>query len=460
VNTNTQKTSNTSNTSNTRESRGKLRAALDIRAAVTFLKRFSDNRPELPILAYTLVSVSRGYVSLTVYNMETGVTVKTPAADYTGESFKTCVPFRDLERAVSKLKTGELEFSFTPAVSEIRGEKNELERAGEPERFTISNGRASFTFNGKPAAEFPKLPESDTSERERVLSAEFNELAAALKFVTLAVSCEMPLHYTSGALFSFDLERGARIIGTDGHRLHVINTPGKPEFNESRAALIPGKTIEKLAGAKLPESSRFTLTLSDNLAEYKISNGNKWSIELVTHLLDTPYPDFNAVIPESYARALTLSPAEMVTAADTLAVIAKHESGRDLIVIRNGESTGELELASISDTGRAVTSVNPLEIDYRDKITSYASVLDKTGRYYFGFNYSYFAECFKLAAKNEPVTLELSGSLEPAVTRFNENGKLAVLMPVRLPESREYENNGEHYAGKYFGDTVNQGVTA
>ncbi|MFH1676606.1 MAG: DNA polymerase III subunit beta [bacterium] len=356
-------------------------------------------RPTLPILNYLLIEAEEGKVTLTGYDMEMGIRVSFPCE--IGESGSVAVKARTLSEIVSQMPEKAAEF--------VEFDFNDISR------FRISGGRSEFTLVGKPGGEYPRLP--DLGDGKEVVTLNIVKFLTNLKKTIFASSFEMPKNYTSGILLSIKGDN-LQIVATDGRRLALVSDNlGVEGRSFEKAVLIPSKTMNELARILgMGHEGSVDLRLSENLALFKLSDGSE--IEIITHLLDTPYPDYQKVIPEGSEGTITIDKNRLIESLKQVGILARQQDGRDMAVL---ECTGDKLLISskAESEGKAEVEV-PIERDGAEMKIA--------------FNYQYLLDPL-LAVEDDTITLSYSGSLEPGVLKTPSDPSYTyVIMPVRLPE--------------------------
>jgi DNA polymerase-3 subunit beta len=355
-------------------------------------------RPTLPILNYLLISAEDKKVTLTAYDMEMGMGIRVGFTGEVIEAGSVAVKGKTLSDIISQLTAEEIELDF-----------NDIQRV------QLRGGRSEFTLVGKPGSEYPRLPE--VGEEEEVLELPIDRFLVSLKRTTFACNVEMPKNFTSGVLVN--LKGGVlQIVATDGRRLAVSSDDLKSGRDESdRAVLIPAKTMQELSRVlAMGWQGDLELHLSENLALFRLSDGTE--VEIITHLLDTPYPDYEKVIPEESEGTLTIDRNRLVTALRQVGILARQHDGRDMAVL---ETSGDQLVisAKAESEGKAEVQV-PVEIDGEKMKVA--------------FNYQYLLDPL-LNIDEDNVTLSYAGSLDPGIVRLpSDNSYTYVIMPVRLPE--------------------------
>jgi DNA polymerase III sliding clamp (beta) subunit (PCNA family) len=178
---------------------------------------------------------------------------------------------------------------------------------------------------------------------------------------------------------------------------------------------VPVQWVKAFNGLKVPTDETAFLEFDTNGFLY-------WRIPTeglsgTVSLLDTPYPDYQNVIPDDCTSRFRLNVPETIEALNALSVVATQRDGRDMIVVN---ANGTLNLSARSDAmGEASGMVPCTHLDGSEAV--------------FALNVHYFTETLKLADKRE-VVMSNSGSLEPVRFDYDATDRIAVVMPVRLPE--------------------------
>jgi len=370
-----------------------------LKAALKRLAAFHDARASLPILEHVHMEASDGRARLTVYDLSKSLTatVEMEGAD----TFAVAVKFRDFRKIIDKVKADTVGLDFHPD-------------ADNPE-ITIGTGRMHFTLKAKPASEFPVVPVPD--EVSATSDTTWDAFISEAAFVKAASSTDKPTNFTSGILFA--LRPGAlELIGTDGHRLHLTRIDGTHAITDGdpprrTAALVPTATIHAMTKLKLDKGATVRIGFAENIMLWSVPSEG---VDGVSHLMDTPYPDYHKVIPDDCESRFGLHIPETIEALQALSIVASERDGRDMIVV-NANGTLNLE-ARAESMGHASAVVPCTHIAGTDRK--------------FALNVFYMIETLQLA--DGDVTLATNGGLEPARFDYQGTDRIAVIMPVRLPE--------------------------
>lgn len=110
-----------------------------------------------------------------------------------------------------------------------------------------------------------------------------------LKAVSLAMAEKDIRYYLNGVLFELDNAEGYRLVGTDGHRLHIVCK--KKCTNMVHEIIMPSDTVKQLC--KLKEAF-FTVEPLEN-RQIKITTK---SGVLTVQAVDGKYPNYKRVMPK------------------------------------------------------------------------------------------------------------------------------------------------------------------
>ena len=394
----------------------------DIKTACKRVKLFTNsNRPTLPILAHVKVESDGHRLSLTGYDMEVGAGIRV-GLPVDSTAFSTCVRFADLEKIVAKLKSESLD--IIPTDREITGHDESKSYVTD---LTIKSAGLSFTLNGRTSDDYPPLPGPDGDVLAQTVS-EYGTLSQELCFVLKSTDHDStPRNFTSGVLFDYRPD-GSVLVGTDGRRLHKAFIPGhsvaSPSLTESdpRAFLPSVKPLESLVRLNVPDGHNIEIRFYESLMTWSVPDSD---LSGVTHLLDTPYPEYDKVVPD-FSNVFKLDSKATVQALDALSVIAHERDGRDMVVI--------------NANGRLNLSVKAESIGKADADLSIMHLASGTGQGTDGIrvalNIDYFGDILKQCESPDGlIQMSNAASLDPCRFDYAESGRIAVLMPVRLPES-------------------------
>lgn len=431
--------------------------ALDI---LKKMKRMISSKPTLPILNYVHAIADGQQLRLESYNMEMGGYV-TAAIPFTGDSFDELfrldslvkvldgVSHPSLSLTINHLR-GEMEpepepepaapaeetpveaSSELPPADETPVENAASDEAAESKpaeytpvrryytesEFILSSGKFSFVGPTKAGSEYPKCA-FDGPELMRV-KVGFKTFDEEARFVLVATNKEMPRNFTSGVLFNWTSDK-ITIVGTDGRRLHA--TP-LPYFDLSVAQegtmLVPVAAIDYLLKVGFAKTADIEFRV---LGEADGDMRLFWEccgISGYFHLMDTPYPDWEKVIPET-TNQFAINAGAVIAALKPIKIVASEHDGRDMAIVATGNGSMSIETVKTC-IGQAKEAVDIRRVCGENEIR-------------FALNAFYFEEALKNSVTPCGETfISCEGELDPIRFDFDGSSRIAVVMPVRLPE--------------------------
>lgn len=266
------------------------------------------------------------------------------------------------------------------------------------------HGKASIT--GFDVSDFPPLPDVADGESFELGKSELDFLAGKTLF---SVSTDQNRQNLNGAYM--DMRPGKLImVATDGHRLGkaFIELEGN---TIEKGFIVPPKAIQ-FALKSIPNDSTIEIRVSDTYVLFA-NDG----VQIVSKLIEGPYPKYEAVIPSSFQRTVQLNRTDFFNKISTVISMANARTR----MLRLRLDGNQMEL-SASDANIGGDSTEALSV-----------VHEGEGVYDIGFNGNYMLEVLKLC-QCEEVILRMNGPLsaciiEPVGTDMN---CMFLLMPLRL----------------------------
>ncbi|MDD4996322.1 MAG: DNA polymerase III subunit beta [Patescibacteria group bacterium] len=232
----------------------------------------SSNRVSLPILNNILLTTQKGYLKLSVTNLETAIETKIRAK--IEKEGQITIPSQILNNYIELLPNEVLNFELI---------KKEL---------IIKSKKQTAKIKGISAEEFPIIPQIETKEKFTINS---DILKNVLEKTLFAISSSEIRIELSGALFSFndpDLNK-LSIVGTDSYRLTEKQVDLKKiSFKNNKKIIIPIKTLQEVLRI-IKNKDEVEICLSENQILFIYQN-----TELISRIIDGEYPDYKQTIPE------------------------------------------------------------------------------------------------------------------------------------------------------------------
>lgn len=354
---------------------------------IKLIQNMVQSASTMPILAHILIETGEGETDFTGTDLESFGRVRLKAR--VEEAGRITVPARLLADIVSVLPEGEVTF----------------ESAGA--RLTISCNRNSYQLTTLPAEEFPEWPRI---EPETTLVLRQADLKRALHNTMFAIPQRDPRKVLKGVYL--ELNEGRLIcVATDGRKL------GKCEFEpveirggDRLQAIVPDGILREIDRA-IGEEGEIELGVSERQIIFTLSNLN-----YVANRIDGAYPQYSAVIPNSFKRTIKIQKNDLADAINRAGILAERQ--HHSIVLSFTENNVEIKSHS-SDEGAYEGQV---EIDYQGDPFKIA------------FNFQYLQEVFKVTT-DSVLDMKIKESTQPVVFESEEDpDSIFLVMPVRIAE--------------------------
>ncbi len=274
----------------------------------------------------------------------------------------------------------------------------------------ISDGSARFNLAGLPSEEYPaQIEPSDVD----LIEIEGSILSEMISKTIYAVTLEEAGFKLSGIYTEKLPDEGdnvLRMVGTDGHRLSLVD---KPIANLHKLELKGGVMIPKKG---MTEINR--LASEGGVINFGFKQNNcivkKDGAVIVIRLLDTKFPDYRAVIPESPQHRFNVDRIFLLQAMKKMLILSSERYKAVKITLADGI----LDLHSTNpDLGEAEEKI---EVDYSDEPLELA------------FNARYFIDVLQ-NMESEQVELGFVDNSKPCVIKGDaDKGFLGLIMPMRI----------------------------
>lgn len=269
-------------------------------------------------------------------------------------------------------------------------------------------GKSKFRLPGLPSGEFPAFPEF--SEKSIM---EFNSslLKEMIRKTFFAVSPDETRQALNGLLLEKENGR-ASMVGTDGHRLAMINRPlagSKSKKDEKISFLLPKKALSELLKFMEDEESSFSFSVKDNHLAF--IQGKQ---VIVSRKVDGKFPNYKQVVPKDNDLKAVVDKDALLHALKRVALLADEKSKMVRFEVREGNMT------LISDSSDFGTAQEELPVVFKGKEVS------------IGLNAKYVLDILN-AIEEDKVTLNLKDENHSClITVESDKDYLSIVMPMRL----------------------------
>lgn len=359
----------------------------NLQHALNYLQKAIPSKPQLPILASILITVSDNVCTLGATDLYFGV--KATIAAQIEKPGTIAVPGKEFKEIIGSLPAGEVQLSFVD---------NTL---------TISAAHTKFSLQCQDCTEYPPFPQ--ITGETAVLHKKI--LEAVAQMVLFSTSSDQARPLLTGVLFSLD-EKNTRTVATDGFRLSVCDFT--PQQNQKPIQFIlPAKAISEVCRISTQlQSETVVFTVSESLKQVFISFD---SIEIYARVLEGDYPPYEKIIPASFATEVLVPGDELleqvkrstIYSRDTSNIVQFEVSPEQLVIKASSSSLGNF-------SGEVPSA----------KVTGPGGLIAFKAKYVLDFLQS---------AKNTEVWIGMNDSLKPALFQSKElPGFRYIVMPFRV----------------------------
>ena len=371
-------------------------ASTDLREALRVVRRAAGKSAAMPILENVLLEADRGVLVVSATDLEVGVQALVEAA--TPEEGATTAPASLLSEFVARLPDEDLELSAADST------------------LTVRCGKTTAEFCTLPAEDFPRsFPKLE--EADLVASAiPARVLAEAVERTAFACSkSELRPALTGILIQSAHTDGGAMLcfVATDGTRMAVYRSTVRTERPVD--LIVPRRAMQELGRlADGAPDELVTMGVYEGAAVFWVGD---YTVRAA--LIAATYPNYEEVIPHTFAQRVTVEVGPFVEALRRVAVTARDPNRT--VVLRAGD--GFLFLSSsTADTGSAQEEI-------RAETTSPETME-------VAFNADFLVDGLR-AVGTEWAVLDLVAPEKPAAVRPIRGGQPAddyvyVLAPVRV----------------------------
>jgi DNA polymerase-3 subunit beta len=254
-------------------------------------------RSTLPVLANVMLSTDNGRLKLSATDLEIGINCWIGAK--VEEDGATTVPAR----------------SFIDLVNSLPPERIDMELVVRTQTLNLKCARYEANLKGIDAQEFPLIPSAEEGEGQITLeAAAFREM---IEQVVFAAATDESRPILTGVLAKFEGNR-LTLAAADGFRLSV-RTAGLPAETGPASVIIPARALAELARISTDEET-ITLLITPARNQVLFHTPN---VDLVSQLIDGNFPDYQQIIPKSYATRTVLNTSSFLRACRTANIFAR-----------------------------------------------------------------------------------------------------------------------------------------
>lgn len=271
----------------------------------------------------------------------------------------------------------------------------------------ITSASSSFIINGLDAANYPHLPEIDTTQS---FTLPVNLLKKIIKQTVIAVSTHESRPILTGIHLTIS-DGKLKAVATDSHRLSQRVIPVEGTESLSYNLVIPGKSLQELTRLLDDSLDEIEVAIAENQILFKSEDTLFYS-----RLLEGNYPDTDRLIPDSSATEVTLE-AQILLGAVERASLLSHEGKNNVVKLSVKDDTVEIT-GNSPEVGRVNEQVTTQSISGEEMEIS--------------FNPDYLKAALTTFGPVD-ITLKLISTLRPFVLVPSEdkNEFIQLITPIR-----------------------------
>lgn len=261
--------------------------------AVSQVEKITGKDITLPILNNILLKAEKNSLIIMATNLETGISWKMLSKTEDGGSI--ALPAQTFSGLVG---------SFPGGSVSIESDNNSVMILGEHRKSNLK---------GLNADEFPVLPINTEGDYLTINSETFCQaLAQVVNFASLSsVKPEI-----TGVYVIFG-ENEIKVVATDSFRLgeKTIKANKGKKLSGKSSIILPAKAVKEIISIFGDKKSNINIFINSNQIVIDIDPGEDLSlprIQFVSRLIDGEFPDYQAIIPGSFAASIVFSRKELL----------------------------------------------------------------------------------------------------------------------------------------------------
>lgn len=216
----------------------------------------------------------------------------------------------------------------------------------------ITSASSSFLINGLDAANYPHLPEIDTTQS---FTLPVNLLKKIIKQTVIAVSTHESRPILTGVHLTIN-DGKLKAVATDSHRLSQRVIPIEGTESLSYNLVIPGKSLQELTRLLDDGLDEIEVAIAENQILFKTEDTLFYS-----RLLEGNYPDTDRLIPDSSTTEVKVDAQTLLGAVERASLLS-HEGKNNVVKLSVKNDTVEIT-GNSPEVGRVNEQVSTHSID-------------------------------------------------------------------------------------------------
>jgi len=332
--------------------------------AVAQVEKITGKDVTLPILSNILLKAEKNSLTAIATNLETGISWK--LLSKTEDEGSIALPAQTFSGLVGSFPGGSISIESDNGAVTILGD------------------RRKSNLKGLSADEFPALPISTEGEYLTIKSDIFCQALAQVVNFTSSSSVKPEI---TGVYVLFK-EGEIKIVATDSFRLgeKTVRIAKGKALSKNYSIILPARAVKEIISIFGDKQSNINIFLNINQVVIDIDSGEDVAqprIQFVSRLIEGEFPDYQAIIPASYAASMSFSKKELLNHLKSAGLFAGKGneivvrlSQKDMVLTISSQSSElgeyESELKLNSATGEDVT----ITFNYRFLVDGLNSIKD------------------------------------------------------------------------------------
>jgi DNA polymerase-3 subunit beta len=344
----------------------------------------------LPILSNILIECLEKKITISATDLD--ITIAITCAAEVAKKGSAVIPGRMLFDIVKELPETDISFEGTTNRVEIK----------------VPNG--SYKIGGISPEEFPELPVINLKKQ---VTVEAESLVEMIKRATFACSRDETRPALNGVLWQ---TKGDRMImvATDGHRMARVAVDNNKLKGLNDDIIIPPKVLDLISKFIDDDKKEIGVIFEENRIVFNMDD-----IIVSSRLIEGPYPNYEAVIPESSDKKMVIAREDLASSVRRVAILSNSLTHQIKFSIKNNNL-----LLSTTNTDVGGEARETLNCEYKGEALE------------IGYNAGYVNDILS-KIEGEEVIFELSSPVSAGVIYSNDVPKddfLCLIMPLRLTE--------------------------
>jgi DNA polymerase-3 subunit beta len=265
---------------------------------LSIVGRAVATRSTLPVLSNVMLATDGARLKLSATNLEIGIVCWVGAK--IEEDGSTTVPARLL----------------TDFVNSLPPERIDMELVVRTQTLNLKCARFEANIKGIDAQEFPLIP---TAGEDSKISLDPSMLRQMVDQVAFAAATDESRPILTGVLARFQGTQ-LTLAAADGFRLSVRTAHLSEPVSEPVTVIVPARALAELSriSGEQEQPIEITITQARNQVLFHMAN-----VDLVSQLIEGNFPDYNQIIPKSYATRTVVSTSDFLKAVKTANIFAR-----------------------------------------------------------------------------------------------------------------------------------------